>query len=264
MASRAEQKAQARERRLAEEQAASERTRRQRRLGTVAGTVIIAVVIVAVLVAVSSGSGGSGLKRPGKPQIATVSAVTGLLAGIPQSGAVLGNPKAPTTMTYWGDLECPICAQFTVAGGLGPLIHNEVRAGKVKIIYRNLATASPNPQTFYTQQVAALAAGQQGKFWDYVELFYRQQGQEGSGYVTERFLDTLARQVPGLNFAAWQKARSTTALREQSVNDDNAARQQAIQGTPTVIFRGPTGKMAQPSSGVPAYGDLQASLKQVA
>ena len=44
--------------------------------------------------------------------------------------------------------------------------------------------------------------------WDYLELFYHEQGEEGSGYVTERYLRGLASQVPGLNLAAWSAARS--------------------------------------------------------
>ena len=43
---------------------------------------------------------------------------------------------------------------------------------------------------FKDQQVAALAAGMQKKFWNYAELFYHEQGQEDTGYVTESYLDT--------------------------------------------------------------------------
>ena len=79
---------------------------------------------------------------------------------------------------------------------LPELVAKDVRAGKVKIVYRAFETATRDPQTFQAQQVAALAAGKQNHFWDYVELFYRQQGAEGTGYVTESYLSGLAKQVP--------------------------------------------------------------------
>jgi len=85
-------------------------------------------------------------------------------------------------MTYYGDLECPICRDFTLSGGFPQLVANDIRAGKVKVVYKAFETATPSPQTFQTQQVAALAAGKQNHFWDYAELFYREQGAEGRSW----------------------------------------------------------------------------------
>ena len=101
-------------------------------------------------------------------------------------------------MTYYGDLECPICQDFTLNGGFPQLVANEVSAGKVQVVYRAFQTATRDPNVFKTQQVAALAAGMQSKFWNYTELFYHEQGAEGSGYVTENYLSGLAEQIPGL------------------------------------------------------------------
>ena len=109
---------------------------------------------------------------------------------------MLGNPNAPVTLQYFGDLECPICKDFTL-GALPPIIQKWVRTGKVKIEYRSLETATREPEVFKTQQVAALAAGKQNKMWNYLETFYHEQGEEGSGYVTESYLQGLAQQVPG-------------------------------------------------------------------
>ena len=50
---------------------------------------------------------------------------------------------------------------------------------------------------FKTQQIAALAAGKQSKAWNYLELFYHEQGEEDTGYVTESYLQGLAHQVAG-------------------------------------------------------------------
>ncbi len=131
--------------------------------------------------------GDRAADRARRPPRST-SQVNSLLNGIPQSGATLGKPTAPVTMTYYGDLECPICQDSRVDGGFPQLVANEVRQGKVKVVYRAFETATQDPSTFKTQQVAALAAGQQNRFWDFAELFYHQQGAEDSGYVTEAYL----------------------------------------------------------------------------
>ena len=264
MASRTKQKEEARARRLADERARAERAARTRRLQWIGGTVVAAIVVVVVAIAVSSGGGGnsaSGLQKGGAANT-TVASVNQLLAGIPQSGAVLGNPSAPVTMTYYGDLECPICRDFTLNGGFPQLVANEVRQGKVKLQYRAFQTATQNPQTFQTQQVAALAAGKQNKFWHYAELFYRQQGQEDTGYVTDAYLTGLAQQVTGLNLSEWQSARNDPALVSQVQADVAAGTAANVQGTPTLIFTGPKGT-ASPSQGVPSYSQLQQAINQV-
>ncbi len=69
------------------------------------------------------------------------STVNTLLAGIPQQGDTLGSPSAKVTVTEYGDLVCPVCKEFAL-GAENQLIANEVRSGKVKIVYKALETAS--------------------------------------------------------------------------------------------------------------------------
>jgi protein-disulfide isomerase len=264
MSSRKAQREEARARRLAEEQARAERTRQQRRVRMLGGVLIGAVAVVAAAIAISSGGGSAsaGLAK-GKAATKTVADVQQLLSGIPQSGARLGSSTAPVTMYYYGDLQCPVCQAFTLQGGFGQLVSNDVRNGRVQVVYRGLRTATSDLQTFQSEQVAALAAGQQNHFWDYAELFYRQQGAEGSGYVTETYLTNLAKQVPGLNVSAWQGARNDSSLASLVQSDLQSASAQGFNATPTLVLQGPKGK-TEPSSTVPSYSDLQQAIKAVA
>ncbi len=181
MASRKEQKEAARQRRVAEEQERASRSRRDRRLRMLGGTVIGALVIIGVAIAVSSG-GGSSHAAPAPQSSSAKQAATSvntLLAGIPQSGNRLGSPNAKVTLTEYGDLVCPICKDFAL-GTENQLIANDVRHGKVKIVYQPLETASQtaNNSMFVPSQTAALAAGEQKRGWNYIELFYHEQGDE--------------------------------------------------------------------------------------
>ncbi|MGH2868366.1 MAG: DsbA family protein [Solirubrobacteraceae bacterium] len=263
MASRKEQKEQARARRLAEEQARTARARRDRRLRMIGGVAVLAVAIVAVLIAVSSGGSSATGLQTGKTQTQTVAAVTKLLTGIPQSGATLGNTKAPVTMTYYGDLECPVCRDFTLSAGFPQLVTNEVRAGKVQVVFKAFQTATQDPNVFKTQQAAALAAGQQQRFWDYTELFYHEQGTEASGYVNDAYLSGLAKQVAGLDLSKWNSARTSSTLRNQVAAEEQAGGTIGVSATPTLVVRGPSGKQAS-ATGVLQYTDLQNLIKKVA
>ncbi len=197
----------------------------------------VAASVVAAAVA-SSGSGGGpqGLPPPGG-----TAPFVRQLAGIPQHGEVLGSPSAPVTLRYYGDLECPFCRAFAV-DTLPALIGGDVRSGRLKVQYVSLQTATSDHPTFLTQQAAAYAAGRQGKAWDYIELFYLQQGEEGSGYVTAGFLQAIARQVPGLSFARWQRDRFDPSLAAQVQREQQGFSLLRLpQTTPTLLVTGPRG-----------------------
>jgi protein-disulfide isomerase len=266
MASRKEQKEAARQRRLAEEQARQERAARERRLRMLAGMVLAAAAVIAAAIAISSSSGGATGLQKGAAKNATDTAVQSFLAGIPQSGNVLGNPNAPVTMTYYGDLECPVCQAFTLGnsgGGWPQFVSNEVRKGKVKVVYRAYETATRDPSVFKNQQVAALAAGKQNKFWNYIELFYHEQGAEDTGYVTDSYLSGLASQIPGLNISQWQAARNDSSLGQQVTADVNSAVALGVNGTPTMLAKGPKGQSPLCCGSIPTYSQLQQLVRQV-
>jgi protein-disulfide isomerase len=164
-----------------------------------------------------------------------VTEVTSLLAGIPQSANALGSPKAPVALQYFGDLECPFCREFTLSA-LPTLIGKYVRTGKLKIEYQNLETATGDAETFRTQQVAALAAGKQQKLWFYIELFYHEQRADGTGYVTESYLQGLAKQVPGLDLASWTAARNDPAFTDAITSDAQTANNAGFTSTPSFLI----------------------------
>jgi protein-disulfide isomerase len=199
---------------------------RQRRLLQL-GAIVVAAFVVIAIIAVTVG-GGSHINQ-------SAPTATSQLAGIPQSGDTLGLPTAPVTLLYFGDLECPFCREFTL-GSLPTLISKYVRTGKLMIQYHSLETATREPGTFIVQQVAALAAGQQNRMWDYIELFYHEQGSEDSGYVTEPYLQKLAEQVPGLNLSQWISDRNNSALATQVKNDVRIAHRLGFHGTPSFLL----------------------------
>jgi len=220
------------------EAASAKRRTRLTQLGIVAG---IVVVVIVVIVIATGGSSKTGIPTSTKQANATAAEVSSAVGGIPQSGTTIGNPNAPVTMRYFGDLECPICKDFTL-GALPSLLQGYVRTGKLKIEYHAMQTATREPETFKTQQIATLAAGKQDKAWNYLELFYHEQGEESSGYVTEAYLQKLAQQVPGLNLAGWTAARSDSALASSIASDAQAANSAGFTGTPAFLL----GKTGQP------------------
>lgn len=268
MASRKEQKEQARAARIAQQEAAAATAQRTRRIQIFGGAIAIAVIVIVVAIVLSS-SGGGGSTKPGAPSKTAQKHVNSLLAGIPESGNTLGNPSAKISITEYGDLECSVCDVLAAptsfknpegqsgSGWEDQLITKYVRTGKAKLIYKSLETASgqnPDANAFTQQQVAAEAAGLQGKEWYYIELMYNQQGAEGANYVTESYLEGLAKEIKGLNFAKWMADRKLASLKNrlsaestQAISADGGA---SNASTPTVVISGPKGA-AQPIVGLP-------------
>src|SRR5579872_1819040 len=143
MASRAEQKAAARAAREAKQRELKAAAARRQRLMTLGAMLAIALIaLVAVIVAGSSGGGANKAPKVSKSAQATaIAAVGSPLAGIPQSGNVLGNPKAPLTSTQYGDLVRPPCAPFAQTTDPA-IIAAVVRTGKAKPVYRAFEPAS--------------------------------------------------------------------------------------------------------------------------
>jgi protein-disulfide isomerase len=275
MASRKEQKEQARAARLAKQEAAAAQTQRKRRLQIFGGVTAVAVIVIVVAIIVSSGGSKStsGLKPHSAQATAVYRTVNAELKDIPESGTTLGFPSAKVTLNYWGDLQCPICMEFSTGedgGGLPEFVQKQVRTGHAKVHYESLCTATcsiSNPtggnSVFNEQQSAAYAAGKQNLAWYYIELFYRQQGAEDSGYATRSFIDGIAEQIPKLNLKTWETGVGSKAVVAQ-VNADQTAGEQkyGFDATPSFTITGPKGTQTL-GSGVLTYADLTQAVKAV-
>jgi protein-disulfide isomerase len=241
---RKQRREQARAQRKAMEEAEAANAVRRKRLTQLGGAVAVVVVAIVVILIATSGGSKSGLPKSSGEKNATVSEISSLIGGIGQSGNALGSPTAPITLKYFGDLECPICREFTVEA-LPQIIPKWVRTGKLRIEYDSMETATREPEVFKTQQIAAYAAGKQDKAWYYIETFYHEQGEEDSGYVNEKYLQGIASQVPGLNLAKWSSDRGDPELADEVENDKQIANNEGFNGTPSFLIGHSGGAMSK-------------------
>jgi protein-disulfide isomerase len=242
---RKQRREQARTQRKAMEEAEAAGAARRKRLTQLASVVAVVVVVIVVILVATGGGGSSKPPSVGSTGATqTEKAVTKLISDIPQKGNTLGSPTAPLTLQYFGDLECPICKEFTL-GALPTIIQKWVKTGKLRIEYHSLETATREPEVFKTQQVAAYAAGKQNKAWNFIETFYHEQGEEDSGYVTESYIQGIAKQVPGLDLTQWTSDRSDASLANEVTTDAQAANNAGFTGTPSFLLGKTGGKLSK-------------------
>jgi len=225
--------------------------RRESLIKLASAAVFLTIAVVAVLVVISqSGSGGDA----GNVQDTT--AVEQLLDGIPQEGMVLGQAGATVELREFGDLQCPACKGFS-ENVLPQIIENQVRNGEAKIDFRNFTIIGPESKP---AGAAAIAAGKQGRGWHYVELFYRNQGEEGSGYVTDAFLTAIARGAGVSNISQWNADRKSKAVLREVEETTAEAERLGFSGTPSLAIQGP-GTRGLEALGTPGSpGELEAAI----
>jgi protein-disulfide isomerase len=206
--------------------------RRQRLLQLSAGGVFLAIiVVVVVIIVVSSGGGDSG----GEPSNSEKGEVGQLLSGIPQSSMTLGEPSAPVKIFEYGDLQCPYC-KANAEEVTPEVIENQVRKGEASITFRNFIIIGPDS---IPAGEAALAAGAQGKAWNFIELFYRNQAKENSGYVTEKFIESIGESAGISDLATWNKERKSGKYKRPLEVTTRQAEKLGFEGTPSFAIEGP-------------------------
>src|SRR5215218_6918375 len=177
---------------------------RKRRVQYLSLAAFGAVALIVALIVISQSGGSDDDEGGGTPSNVTgVAEVNAELQGLEQSGQTLGDPSAPVTVTEFGDPQCPVCKDF--AEQVAPeLISSEVETGNAKYTYQPFLIIGPDSKP---AMKAALAAGEQGRFWNYLQLFYANQGEENSGYVTDDFLTSIADAAGVPNLGQWNESR---------------------------------------------------------
>ncbi len=188
------------------------------------GAAVVVVVLVAASLLLRGGDDSSGSTGA----TTGIEEATALLDGIPQERAELGSEEATVTMIQFEDMQCPICRSYQ-AEAFPTVVEEYVRPGRVKLRFVGLAFLGPDSEKalLYT-----LAAGEQGKLWQFQDVLYANQGEENSGWVTDELLEEIA---TGLDLD-WEKlqtdADSPLTLQQANSMADEADQRQ-IQGTPT-------------------------------
>jgi protein-disulfide isomerase len=200
------------------------RNRRRSKSIYILAAVLFGIAIVAIAYFATQGL-GDGSNSKAYP-----------LSVLPQN-PVLGSKSAQFAIFEFGDYQCPTC-DYWFKTQEPSIVQNLVDTGKAKLVWRDFIIYNSDSRLAAS---AAYAAGEQGKFWQFHDLLYTNQGQANSGWVTTKLLISFAQQL-GLNVTEF--TQSMNSGKYDSLIDSNfqAGQQAGVQGTPTFFVVGPTGK----------------------
>jgi protein-disulfide isomerase len=174
-----------------------------------------------------------------------------------QSGSpILGNSSAPITIIEFGDFQCEFCDRF--ARETEPKINaTYIQTGKVNMIFKNFVTHGPDS---LTAAMAAQCAKDQGKFWNFYELLYQNQGEENSGWANANNLKNLATRIHGLNAQIFNSCMDSAKYKSFVDKDNALAISSGFQGTPTFIIEKSDGSKAETLLGAYPFPSFQAII----
>lgn len=242
-----------RDERLRNEETASLKERRQRLIKLASAAAFLAIVAIAVLIVVSQSQTDGG-----DTNLEGIAQVESQLEGIAQEGMVLGEPKAKVTLIEFGDLQCPVCKGYAEEV-LPPLIEAQVRRGEAKLDFRNYTIIGPQSTP---AAAAALAAGEQGRGWNFVELFYRNQGFENSGYADDSFLTSVAKGAGVRDIARWNADRKSSRILNEVSRTSAEAQRLGFSGTPSFAVEGPSTNGVEPLGTPGSTAALESAISE--
>ena len=167
--------------------------------------------------------------------------------------AMKGKKDAPVTIIEFSEYQCPFCKRF-IDDAYPKIIKDYVDTGKVKYVFRDF------PLGFHDQAkpaaMAAECAGDQGKYWEYHDLLFKNQASLSAAnykkWAKDLKLDTT-------KFDACVDTNKHKAEVEKDFADGQKA---GVSGTPAFFINGKMISGAQPYSVFKA--EIEAALKAAA
>ncbi|MFC1828535.1 DsbA family protein [Thermodesulfobacteriota bacterium] len=100
----------------------------------------------------------------------------------------------------------------------------------VKLVFKNYPLR--NHKFVRPAAIAALAAGKQGRFWEFHDLLFKNYSR-----LTAQKINEIARQLD-LNMVQFEKDQKDSRIQDQVARDLSDGAKVSVRGTPTVFING--------------------------
>jgi len=146
---------------------------------------------------------------------------------IPVDGSpVMGPANAQITLVEFSDFQCPYCAK--AIGQLDAVL--KAYPGKVKLIFKQFPLSMHSQAA--TSAAAALAAHQQGKFWEMHNALFAHRDKLSKQTILEQA------QAVGLDMKRFQADWDSPAMKAAVDRDQKDGDKIGVEATPTVFIDG--------------------------
>lgn len=145
----------------------------------------------------------------------------------------LGQDSAPVTLTVLSDFSCPMCTRWEQQ--TLPSLEKLAAAGEVKLQWVNLVIFAEQYHSDIAAQ-GAIAAGKQGKLWEFVHAAYGAAGEGAHAEYTEQSVADIAKAAGVPDLGRFKTDLTSDETEQQMQFESRSARQLGINGTPFFII----------------------------
>lgn len=185
-----------------------------------------------------------------------------IFGGVPQEGDRLGSSDAPVTIQVFNDMQCSDCREDFLST-IPTLTEDFARPGDVQLLYRHYSNSENAEElSFY----GAEAAAEQGYGWQYIYLFFRNQGEAGHFGVDQDFLASIAGGVEELNGPEWEEDLEDNggpdgAISKRLESYEQLGQDLSIRVRQAMIVNGPSGTETLQDG--PSLGQVERAIEAV-
>ncbi|MFN3655090.1 MAG: DsbA family protein [Candidatus Nitrosotenuis sp.] len=150
---------------------------------------------------------------------------------IPEFAKYRGSENAQINLVEFGDYQCPFCKRFF--DQTEPQIMQEyVDSGKTKFYFLDVSIVGEDSLVLGQ---GSWCADEQGKYWEYHDYMYANQGEENSGWGTPEKVKFMARNISGLDVDKFSQCLDDKKYESRSRQLTQFANQIGLTGTPTMF-----------------------------
>jgi len=169
---------------------------------------------------------------------------------------LLGRATAPITIVEFGDFQCDRCARF--AKYTEPQINQTyIQTGKVNLVFKYFPNYGPDSTH---AAMAAQCVNDQGKFWSYYDILFKNQGPPNFGWASKDNLKKFASQIPGIDMQKFNSCLDGQKYMSLVQSDLALANSLGLQGTPSFVIEKTDGSGSQTLPGAYPFPSFKAII----
>jgi len=175
-----------------------------------------------------------------------------------EDGKAIGNPNAKVKIEVYEDFQCPSCKGYASTVEKQLVNSTYITTGQVYYVFMQYPFIDKNSLTKESHQAAnaSMCALEQGRFWDYHDILFANQGVvENGGSFNDKRLQAFAESL-GLNMTTFNQCFSANKYSTEIDADYQKGVAAGVTGTPTIFLNG-----TQVTPGlVPNYDELKSAI----
>jgi protein-disulfide isomerase len=179
-------------------------------------------------------------------------------ANLARAGApVLGDPEAKVTIVDFSDFQCTNCKRFAMQTE-PQIVRDYVDPGLASIVFVHFPVFGPDSVTAAS---ASMCADEQGKFWEFHDHLYANQGAENSGWASVENMKRFASEVD-LDRESFDACLDSGKYAERVQADLDLALSRGFSRTPSFIIMKGDGSDAEVLAGAQPYNTFKTLINK--